>query len=339
MPAIMTSPAETDCAKCLVRLESVSLKCSRCSILCHLRCSDLPEYMLLRFKTSQAAYICRACVLGEGNPESLKEEQDSIKQIMMNEKETIEAAAKDNNCSIDNLMNQVEVEEKICDASRTVVSVNNDISGANNSSRPEQEENVSGAQNLKKLCKYYVSRKCKHGVKGVGCSYDHPKKCLKFVSYGDKSSRGCKKGKKCSLYHPPLCYNAMNEGYCNRESCKYHHVKGTRFGWDEMQRDSYVNNIDARVNNRNNVEMPPRQFTSERQTQDSYAQRVIARNHGKVNGMASTQASIQTPGNDSNPQCFLEIMKQIQQMQLQIQTMLVHRQPLPVMKSCQHCQD
>ena len=203
------------------------------------------------------------------------------------------------------------------------------------------EETVSGARNLKKLCKYYVSRKCKHGVKGVGCSYDHPKKCLKFVSYGDKSSRGCKKGKKCSFYHPPLCYNAMNEGYCSRESCKYHHVKGTRFGWDEIQRDPHINNNnnDVCVNNGNNAEMPPRQFISDRRTQDSYAQRVGIRNHGKVSGMASTQSPTQASGNDNTSQCFLEIMKQIQEMQLQIQTMLVHRQPLPVMKGCHHCQD
>ena len=120
--------------------------------------------MLLRFKTSQAAYECRACVLSEGNPESLKEEQDLIKQIIMNEEKTIEAVAKDNNCTIDNLMNQVDMDDETCDVSRTVVSVNNDVPGANNgsSSRPEHEETVSGARNLKKLCKYYASRKCKH---------------------------------------------------------------------------------------------------------------------------------------------------------------------------------
>ena len=38
--------------------------------------------------------MCRASVLSEGNPEYLKEEQDLIKQIIMNEEKTIEAVAK-----------------------------------------------------------------------------------------------------------------------------------------------------------------------------------------------------------------------------------------------------
>ena len=136
-----------------------------------------------------------------------------------------------------------------------------------------------------------------------------------------------KKGRNVVFITLSLCYNAMNEGYCNSESCKYHYVKGTRFGWDEIQRGSHINNNknDVCVNNGNNAEMPPRQFTSDRRTQDSYAQRVGIRNHGKASGMASTQSPTQASGNDNTSQCFLEIMKQIQQMQLQIQTMLVHR--------------
>ena len=106
MPAIAASPAESNCAKCLARLESEALKCSRCSILSHLRCSDLPEYMLLRFKTSQAAFVCRACVLGEGNPESLEEAAKLIKQIMLNEEKSTVIVAEDINCSIDVLLKE-----------------------------------------------------------------------------------------------------------------------------------------------------------------------------------------------------------------------------------------
>ena len=95
MPAISTSPMGGTCSKCLVTLEDESLKCDRCKASIHLRCSDLPSYMLLRFKTSQAGYVCRTCVLVEGDPESLKENQEKIDLIIKKEEEVITIAAND----------------------------------------------------------------------------------------------------------------------------------------------------------------------------------------------------------------------------------------------------
>ena len=112
MPAIISSPSETNCAKCVSVLGAVCLKCSRCSSLLHLRCSDLSPYMLLRYKTSQSAYICRACVLSEGDPDSLKEAQDAIDQLLENEVKSIENAAKEADASIDELVSRNDPQDK-----------------------------------------------------------------------------------------------------------------------------------------------------------------------------------------------------------------------------------
>ena len=92
MSAIVKKTEDVNCSKCLIELESEGLKCNRCHQLMHLRCSDLPEYMLLRFRTSQAHYICRSCVLGEGNEESLQQHEQEIRAILAKEEKTIEEA-------------------------------------------------------------------------------------------------------------------------------------------------------------------------------------------------------------------------------------------------------
>ena len=88
--------------------------------------------------------------------------------------------------------------------------------------------NNSQGQNTR-ICRFYKSKSCKHGVKGDGCKFAHPKKCQKFIRHGDKSNRGCKKGKRCSDFHPPLCWSSLKDGWCDRQNCKFHHIQGTRF--------------------------------------------------------------------------------------------------------------
>ena len=42
----------------------------------------------------------------------------------------------------------------------------------------------------KDLCKYFIRKKCKHGAKGIGCSFAHPQKCFKFLRHGTKARGG-----------------------------------------------------------------------------------------------------------------------------------------------------
>ena len=80
----------------------------------------------------------------------------------------------------------------------------------------------------RKVCRHYLTKTCKYGVIGDGCNFSHPKKCRKYLTHGDKSSRGCTKGKKCDFFHPPLCWSSVKTGECTREKCKFQHVRGTK---------------------------------------------------------------------------------------------------------------
>ena len=172
MPAIGMSPSEVICSKCSTELQTEALKCARCSCFMHLRCSDLPMYMLIRFKTSQSQYICRGCILTEGNPDSLKEAEESITQNMQLEKDIIEDAAHDSS-----IMHSPE--GKVKDTEETGKKEEN----LNNNNI--QQPKIDPPKN-KSVCKYYLMRECKHGRLGNACRFSHPKIWAKFSKNGDR---------------------------------------------------------------------------------------------------------------------------------------------------------
>ena len=69
----------------------------------------------------------------------------------------------------------------------------------------------------KKVCKHYIYKKCRHGLKGSGCPFDHPTKCFKYMRNGSNARRGCSEGKNCKYFHPPLCRTSVRNGVCARE--------------------------------------------------------------------------------------------------------------------------
>ena len=74
------------------------------------------------------------------------------------------------------------------------------------------------------ICRYYESGSCKHGGKGEGCKYAHPKKCFKFIRFGNDKYKGCG-GNKCDFFHPPLCRLTEAGKTCTRKKCKFFHRK------------------------------------------------------------------------------------------------------------------
>ena len=200
MPSIGTSPSETNCYKCLVELQTEALKCARCNSHMHLRCSELPLYMLLRFKTSQSQYICQSCVLGEGSPEALKEAEENLIENMELEKAAIEEAA------------------KVADDSINVVPEVADDKGPGKIRAPVKN---------KAVCKYYLMRECQHGRLGKTCNFSHPKICVKFSKNGDRRG-GCIKGKTCKDYHPQLCFESQDKHECSKRKCRFFHLNGTK---------------------------------------------------------------------------------------------------------------
>ena len=96
------------------------------------------------------------------------------------------------------------------------------------SKKDENLGNLPPGGNKSKICWYYVRKTCKYGAKGEGCSFNHQKKCARFMTHGDKNAKGCKKGKSCTYFHPPICWESLREGVCGRENCKFHHLRRTK---------------------------------------------------------------------------------------------------------------
>ena len=217
MPSISVSPFETNCYKCRDPLMEEALKCARCSMWMHLRCSDLPVYILLRYKTSQAQYICRACILGEGDEESLKKAQEKVEQTLKAEEDAVKSAAKDEDA--------VSVEEVNSQDKNRSSETKTEIL---NSENPIKDKSILVDQNKneKPICKYHIMRECKHGRLGSGCNYRHPRICFKYARNGNRGG-GCKKS-NCKDLHPKVCHDSLDNRECGRKKCKFFHLNNTR---------------------------------------------------------------------------------------------------------------
>ena len=78
------------------------------------------------------------------------------------------------------------------------------------------------------MCKFFKTNSCKHGLKGNGCKFKHPKFCPKFMKNGTRQPSGCNLGKNCQDFHPKMCLNSLRKGECFNEHCKFNHIKGTK---------------------------------------------------------------------------------------------------------------
>ena len=70
---------------------------------------------------------------------------------------------------------------------------------------------------------FYVNKNCKHGLKGNGCMYEHPKICKFHAKLGDNRRGGCKKGDKCKFAHLKICWQAQGGWICSRKICHFLH--------------------------------------------------------------------------------------------------------------------
>ena len=78
------------------------------------------------------------------------------------------------------------------------------------------------------VCKFYLQKSCKHGKKGEGCKYSHPKLCFNFIRRGNRRG-GCRKGEQCTYVHPKLCTKALETKTCTNKKCRFYHIAGTKF--------------------------------------------------------------------------------------------------------------
>ena len=324
MPAITTTASnETMCDSCMNNLGEMALRCKNCMCYIHLRCSDLPEYTLVRLMNTQNSYSCIKCVrTKEMLEEKFEEDILKLRELIAKEESSIEQLNREAN---DTVIDATRTEESTnlpsdetdpVSASSVnpvgVVATNNASFSVANRTTPEN------IVSKKKLCKYYVYRTCKHGQKGEGCSYNHPKKCLKFVNYGNKSNRGCKKGDKCAFFHPPLCWSSVDRGVCSRENCKFTHIIGTKFSQTMPIRNDHDRHIDTPARNERRIETPYASAVRSSLSRDS-----ALRPAPEPVGVHRSQSNVENRN-------FLELRDQIQVMQSQIQQLLSMRVQSPL---------
>ena len=303
-----------NCEACRAPVVEEALKCSKCELLCHLTCSGYPEYQLVRFASTRSQYLCRACTSAE---ESYERTMERVKRLLSLEADAVEAAAEVEEDKTP-LRSPERVNDQLDDGSNTGIR-----NTAEHLSNAVQQE--SGAtptpENRKGVCKHYLTKSCKYGPKGVGCGFDHPRKCIRFMKHGDKSNRGCKKGKNCERAHPKLCWKARDEGVCDRgANCKFHHIKGTR-----TQRESNpgVSGLERAA--------PP--------NSSKPAQPVLRGRKPRVELRSEPRRD--ASGNDTgyhNHDDFLGLKNQMAQLQIQMQGLLAQLIPKPVNQSRTQCQ-
>ena len=203
-PAVVKIPqvegeARNSCISCKGELTDSALRCNNCQKYTHLSCSNVPKYMLIRFSITQASYICPSCVKSKdlsGDEEKYSEEATKIAEIIAKESSLVSKAAEQANKS----------NSEIPDNNATGESNGNNIEPTNANPLP--------------VCKYYLQKGCKHGKKGSGCNYSHPKLCFSFIKRGEKSG-GCKKGDQCNYVHPKLCRRALDTRVCTNDRCRF----------------------------------------------------------------------------------------------------------------------
>ena len=109
--------------------------------------------------------------------------------------------------------------------------IENNTKLTSKSTAPEQSDkskDLNKTHNTPPTCRFYVKGKCKHGIRGKNCQYNHPKACPKLMKYGNKGPRGCNAGANCAQFHPRMCSSSITSGACFNIQCTFAHVKGTK---------------------------------------------------------------------------------------------------------------
>ena len=74
------------------------------------------------------------------------------------------------------------------------------------------DNSVPGPVNSGQDCAVYLSGECPFGISGKTggiCRDNHPKRCMPYMRWGNKSDRGCS-GIACGKAHPTLCPKSLD---------------------------------------------------------------------------------------------------------------------------------
>ena len=224
-PALTDAPSEGVCFSCMVTLDERGLKCTKCHRFIHVQCSELPDYILVRYAVSSIQYCCIQCCKSEIGEENNREETDAIQQLREREKSIVREIT-DENSQV-----STETETHTNGPGRGSTEDGTPPNGTPNQSEGTSSANANSQQNGQtnqksdSVCRYYLQKKCREGLKGTNCKYQHPKICFKWQKNGSDRG-GCKKD-NCSFFHPRICHNSLKHRNCQKHGCRLFHLKGT----------------------------------------------------------------------------------------------------------------
>ena len=86
----------------------------------------------------------------------------------------------------------------------------------------EQIQERMVPENEINICKFYIKKCCKHGLRGSNCNYTHPAPCKKYI---ENPENGCRP--ECTNYHPDIRKYSRKLRKCYNVNCYRIDVKGT----------------------------------------------------------------------------------------------------------------
>ena len=116
----------------------------------------------------------------------------------------------------------------------------------------EEIDDADRSEDQRPMCRFFLRSRCKHGISGKDCRFQHKKVCRKFLNNGRHRQYGCNKGQSCDFFHVKMCYSSLNEQVCFKPDCRFLHIKGTRRY--EENHSSYENQAQNNPENTNSSE-------------------------------------------------------------------------------------
>ena len=318
IPASPDGEVHPSCSGCMGPLSDAALKCKHCLSHMHLRCSGLPDHILVRHSVTQASYACAKCVkekeFGNDN-EKFEAELTKVKEIVAKEISIIEQVNREANTSIEVDHNDqvTQVDQNGGSSAIESDNQNNDNTGDLEANQRKKTESA--------ICKYYLRRECQHGRVGKECRFQHPKICQMFSRNGDRRG-GCKKGRNCRDFHPKVCHESMQNKECSRKKCRFFHLNATKLTFNES-----LVNAEPR-----NAPFPSPWQSNGPGAGLSYSQSTrTARTVPEFQNSNPYQGRLQVQDTDrnSNKQDFLMIEQRMQRLETMIASILQSVRPPP----------
>ena len=192
-----TPPNEILCGDYQARFKSPAFQCKTCKTSYHRTYAKMPLYYMVRYASSNVSFICKQCT-------------EKSQESHWTDKVHLFKDCYPNLTDIENILDKNETDvrvetESISQTSRerAEASRQNFEDTPNNQDQDIMQKQIQEriqAENEINICKFYIKKCCKHGLRGHNCNYPHPAPCKKYIENPE-----CRCGPECTNHHPDIC--------------------------------------------------------------------------------------------------------------------------------------